>query len=133
MTSSQRLHLRLGYTNLYISDINKYTSYWGNMPRLYAPLKQGVCAKSSEILVLPWPPHIKLARTTVELESTTTQTQEGEDDEDITTIDTTTPNGQKEQPQAGHTVRACWLNSQGKFDPSCPNMFLSELDATEFL
>jgi hypothetical protein len=53
-----------------------------------------------------------LVRTTVELESRTTQIQEGEDDEDITTIDTTTPKGQKEQPQVGHAVWACWLNSQ---------------------
>ena len=56
------------------------------MPRLYAPPKQGVCAKSAKVVVPPWPPPIRppkghcgadgskpLARTTVELESRTTQ------------------------------------------------------------
>ena len=74
----------------------------GNMPRLYAPLELGVCTKSAKVLVPPWPPPFRpaigpggvadsklLVRTRVELELRMTQMQEGEDDEDIPSIDTT--------------------------------------------
>jgi hypothetical protein len=74
------------YTSSTSTNIHQIAS---NMPRLYAPPEIGVCAKSAEIPMPPWPHPIRLARTMVELESRATKMQEGEDDEDIATIDTT--------------------------------------------
>ena len=89
-------------TSTYSTSTSSH-SVWNNGPKLSIGPSLGLCFR-----VPPWPPPFKAiggidgvadfmpeAKIQQEVESGTTQMQEGEDDVDIPEIDTTTPVGQQ--------------------------------------